>query len=207
MKDKLLIIGASGHGKVVADIAMEMNKWEYIAFIDDNRSLKKSLGLDIIGSTSDLLKYIDEYDFFVGIGDNYIRERLQEKLTHLGATIPKLIHPTAVIGRDVYIGEGTVVMPGAIINCSTKIGKGCIINTSATIDHDNLIEDYVHISPGVNLAGTVKIGKRTWIGIGSIIINNIDISCESLIGGGSLVAENIYEMGKYKGSPAKIYYD
>ena len=202
MKDKLLIIGASGHGKVVADIAIEMNKWEYIAFIDDNRSLKKSLGLDIIGSTSDLLKYIDEYDFFVGIGDNYIRERLQEKLTNLGATIPKLIHPTTVIGRDVYIGEGTVVMPGAIINCSTKIGKGCIINTSATIDHDNLIEDYVHISPGVNLAGTVKVGKSTWIGIGSVIIHNISICERCTIGGGSVVIRDIISSGIYLGVPA-----
>lgn len=203
MKDKLLIIGASGHGKVVADIAMEMNKWEYIAFLDDNRNLNRSFGLDVIGSTRDVLKYIDEYDFFVGIGDNYIRERLQEKLNNLGAAIPKLIHPTAVIGRDVYIGEGTVVMPGAIINCSTKIGKGCIINTSATVDHDNFIEDYVHISPGVNLAGTVRVGKSTWIGIGSIVSNNLYIRNECIIGAGSLVIKNIDSKGKFIGNPIR----
>ena len=103
---------------------------------------------------------IRDCDIFVGVGNNVIREKIQKKLEAEGASIPTLIHPNAVIGEQVKLASGTVVMAGVVINCCTKIGKGCIINTGATIDHDNLIEDYVHISPGAHLAGTVKVGAR-----------------------------------------------
>lgn len=200
---KLIIIGASGQGKVCADIALKMNKWDEIAFLDDNPQIKSVLGLEVVGNTKDAIKYVDKCDFFVGIGDNETREKIQKKLEKIGANIPVLIHPNAVIGEDVQIGIGTAIMPGVVINCSTRIGKGCIINTGATIDHDNIIEDYVHISPGVNLAGNVRIGSKTWIGIGSVVINNINISNKCLIGAGSLVIKNITIPGKYVGSPIK----
>lgn len=200
---KLIIIGASGQGKVCADIALKMNKWDEIAFLDDNPQIKSVLGLEVVGNTKDAIKHVDKCDFFVGIGDNETREKIQKKLEKIGANIPVLIHPNAVIGEDVQIGIGTAVMPGVVINCSTRIGKGCIINTGATIDHDNIIEDYVHISPGVNLAGNVRIGSKTWIGIGSVVINNINISNKCLIGAGSLVIKNITTPGKYVGSPIK----
>lgn len=200
---KLIIIGASGQGKVCADIALKMNKWDEIAFLDDNPQIKSVLGLEVVGNTKDAIKHVDKCDFFVGIGDNETREKIQKKLEKIGANIPVLIHPNAVIGEDVQIGIGTAVMPGVVINCSTRIGKGCIINTGATIDHDNIIEDYVHISPGVNLAGNVRIGSKTWIGIGSVVINNINISNKCLIGAGSLVIKNITIPGKYVGSPIK----
>lgn len=182
MKNKLLIIGASGHGKVVADIALKMNKWESISFLDDNENLKSSMGIDVIGTTKDVHKFIDSHDVIVGIGNNSTREKIQNMLEKLGASIPVLIHPSAIIGNDVEIGIGTVVMAGVVINCCTKIDKGCIINTSATIDHDNIIEDFVHISPGAHLAGTVKVGQGSWLGIGSIVRNNIVITQNVNIG-------------------------
>ncbi|MFS0637356.1 acetyltransferase [Mesobacillus foraminis] len=203
MKSKLLIIGASGHGKVVADIALKMNKWQKIVFLDDNENIKTILGLEVIGKSTEVLKYIDEYDIFIGIGNNSIREKIHEKLESCGASIPKLIHPSAVIGGEVKIGVGTVVMPGSVINTSTKVGKGCILNTGATIDHDNLIEDYVHISPGAHLAGTVKIGKGTWLGIGSVVRNNIIITNHCTVGAGSVVVKNITEPGTFLGVPAR----
>lgn len=159
MKNKLLIIGASGHGKVVADIALKMNSWQSIAFLDDNKGIKTSMGLAVIGTSDDVFTHIDEYEIFVGIGNNGTRQRIHEMLEILGASIPVLIHPNAVIGNQVEIGNGTVVMAGSVVNCCTKIGKSCIINTGATIDHDNCIEDYVHISPGAHLAGSVKVGQ------------------------------------------------
>lgn len=203
MKNKLLIIGASGHGKVVADIALKMNKWESISFLDDNQNLKSSMGIDVIGTTKDVIKFIDSHDVIVGIGNNSTREKIQNMLEKLEASIPVLIHPNAIIGTDVEIGNGTVVMAGAVINCCTKIGRGCIINTSATIDHDNIIEDFVHISPGAHLAGTVKVGKGSWLGIGSVVSNNINISSGCILGAGAVVVKDIVEPGTYVGVPVR----
>ena len=203
MKDKLLIIGASGHGKVVADIALKMNRWKSIAFLDDDGSIEVCMGLEVIGKTADAIKYMDEADFFVAIGNNATREKIQEKLEAEGANIPTLIHPNAVIGERVRFGAGTVVMAGIVINCCTEVGKGCIINTGSTIDHDNFIEDYVHLSPGVHTAGTVKIGKGTWIGIGSVVSNNLNITSGCKVGAGAVVVKDITKSGIYVGVPAR----
>jgi sugar O-acyltransferase (sialic acid O-acetyltransferase NeuD family) len=203
MKNKLLIIGASGHGKVVAEIALKMDKWQSIAFLDDDKSIKSSMGIKVIGTSNDFIQYLKEYDIFVGVGNNSNREKIHKKLEKEGASIPTLIHPNAVIGKQVILKSGTVVMPGVVINCCTSIGKGCIINTSATIDHDNLIEDFAHISPGVHLAGHVKVGQGTWIGIGSIVSNNINIISRCMFGAGSVVIKDITEPGSYVGVPVK----
>lgn len=202
-KNKLLIIGASGHGKVVADIALRMNKWIQISFLDDDESIKSSMGIEVIGNSEDAQKYIGDYDIFVAVGNSKTRNKMQEKLEMAGADIPVLIHPSAVIGEGVELGAGTVVMPGAVINCYSKIGKGCIVNTGATVDHDNVIEDYVHLSPGVHLAGNVKVGKGSWLGISSVVINNKFIVNDSIIGAGAVVVKDITETGTYVGVPAR----
>mgnify|MGYP001072010393 CR=1 FL=1 len=203
MKNKLLVIGASGHGKVAADIALKMNKWHSINFLDDDLSIDSPMGIEVIGKSVDAFTYLNDYDIFVGIGNNAIREEIQRKLEVLGASIPTLIHPTAVIGEQVEVSLGTIVMAGAVINCCTKIGKGCIINTGATVDHDTLIEDYVHISPGAHLAGTLKIGHGSWLGIGSVVINNINITSKCKVGAGAVVVKDITETGTYVGVPAR----
>ncbi len=203
IKDKLIIIGAGGHGKVIADIAMKMSKWQNIVLVDDNKSFMTCMGLEIIGKTADAFKYKDEADFFIAVGNNATREKLQEKYENAGLSIAKLIHPGAVIGNDVEIGIGTVVMAGVVINSSSRIGKGCIINTGSSLDHDNVIEDYVHISPGTNLAGTVRVGKGSWIGIGSVVSNNIDICGGCIFGAGAVVVKDIAEPGTYIGVPVR----
>lgn len=203
MKNKLLIIGASGHGKVVADIALKMNKWQSIAFLDDDESIKSSMGIEVVGKSGDAFIHINEYDIFVAIGNNTSREKIMTRLETEGANIPTLIHPTAVIGEDVDVEFGTVVMAGVVINCCTSIGRGCIINTGATVDHDNTIEDFVHISPGAHLAGTVKVGKCTWLGIGSLVSNNVNIASYCKIGAGGVVIKDITEYGTYAGVPIR----
>ena len=203
MKDSLLIIGASGHGKVVADVAIKMGKWKEIFFLDDNPKVKNSMGIDVIDDSKSLSKYIEHYDIFVGIGNNKIRKITHKKLQAEGASIPVLVHPSAIIGKDVQIECGTVVMAGAVINSSTKIGEGCIINTGSTVDHDNEICDYVHISPGDNLAGTVIIVECSWIGIGSVISNNVKVTKQTIIGAGGLVLKDIIESGTYVGVPVR----
>lgn len=202
-KNKILIVGASGHGKVIADIAIKMKLWNEVSFLDDNKSLKFVMGLKVIGNTTSILKYSDEYDIFIGIGDNSKRKILHEILKSHGIIIPTLIHPGSIIADNVQIGSGTVVMAGAVVNCCTSIGESCIVNTGSTIDHDNIIDDYVHISPGSHLAGTVKIGTGSWLGIGSIVSNNVTIGKNCNIGAGSVVIKDIHERGTYIGVPVR----
>lgn len=203
MNKRLIIIGAGGHGKVIADIALKNNQYDEICFLDDIKASKKCMDFDVIGKVNDVYSYLNDYDIFVAIGDSDIREKLIKDLKQQGAVIPTLVHPNAVIAKNVSIGLGTVVMAGAIINPDTSIGEGCIINTSASIDHDCVIKDYVHISVGAHLAGNILVNEHTWIGIGACVRNNTAISERVMIGAGAVVVNNIEEKGTYIGVPAK----
>ncbi len=201
MNRSIVIFGASGHGKVVADIAKK-NGYTEIVFLDDNELLKECNGYPVVGTSQDASKYRAS-DYIVAIGNARIRQDVQNRLAKNGMRITILIHPDAVIGENVLIDEGTVVMAGAVINPCTKIGKGCIINTCASVDHDCVIGDFSHISVGAHLAGTVVIGNRTWIGIGAVVSNNIEITGDCMIGAGAAVVKNISESGTYVGVPAR----
>ncbi len=203
--NSLIIIGASGHGKVIADIAMRCG-YTSISFLDDNTAVTTCMGFSVIGVTEDAEKYIDS-DFIVAIGNSQIRETVQSKLAIKGFHLVTLIHPNAVIARDVKIGAGTVVMAGSVVNPGSVIGNGCIVNTGATVDHDNMIEDYVHVSVGCHLAGTVTVGKSTWIGAGAIVSNNVSICGGCMIGAGAVVVKDISQSGTYVGVPAEMIGD
>ena len=198
----LVIIGAGGHGRVIADIAQKSKKYKKIAFLDDN-VVGESLGFPILGKVCDLEKHIDKSEIFVAIGNSVARQGFIEKLLSLGAKVPVLIHPSAIIGGGVCIDVGTAVMAGAIINPCAKIGKGVIVNTCSSVDHDCVVSDFVHIAVGVNVAGTVKLGERAWIGAGATIKNNVDICADVIIGAGAVVVDNIESAGTYVGVPAK----
>lgn len=202
MKNKIIIIGASGHGKVVADIA-KLNSYKEILFLDDDNSKKTNGKYTVAGTTKDIESYIEEYDFIVGIGNNSIRKRITNELLKLGITQTVLIHPSAVTDETVSIGKGTVVMANAVINAESIIGSSCIINTATTIDHDCVIKDYVHVSPGVHIAGTVNVEEESWLGIGSTVINNINIGRKCIIGASGLVNKDIEEPGTYVGIPVR----
>lgn len=193
--NRLVIIGASGHGKVIADIAEKIG-YQEIVFLDDNENLVDCAGYPVIGKTCDALDV--EGDKIVAIGNAEIRKFFLDRITAV-----TLIHPDAMISRRVEIGVGTVVMAGAVINSDTKIGKGCIINTCSSIDHDCIIEDYVHISVGAHVAGSCCIGKMTWIGAGTTISNNITVCSNSMVGAGAVVIKNLEEAGTYVGVPAE----
>lgn len=199
MKDKLLIIGAGGHGRVVADIAEAMGKYSEIAFLDDG-VIEKNPRFTVLGGSSVAAEKKDEYEVFVAIGNSRIRQRIMESLNVDFAT---LIHPSAIIGSEVTIDAGTVVMPGAIINTGTTIGKGVIINTSSSVDHDCQIEDFCHIAVGTHLCGTVHVGEHTWIGAGATIIQSVNVCGNCMIGAGAVVVKDITESGTYVGVPVK----
>ena len=202
----LLIIGAGGHGKVVADIAEESNLWEKIAFIDDAYPQKKTNGAwSIIGKTSNLSTFTTEYlDAFVAIGHAKTRKTLLEKLSKIGFHTPTIIHHTASISRHTKIGQGCVIMPKVVINVDSIIGDGVIINTAATVDHDCIIEDFVHLAPGVHLSGSVHVGYETWLGTGTSCIQGIHIQHQTMIGAGSVVIKNLPHNITAVGVPASI---
>lgn len=195
---KLAIIGASGHGKVVADIARK-NGYKEIVFLDDDESIHECGGCPVIGKSSEA-GTIDA-DIIVGIGNAGIRKRIQESVPE--EKLITLIHPDAVIAEDVAIGVGAVVMAGAVINPGVRIGKGCIINTCSSVDHDCVVGDYVHIAVGSHLCGTVSVGSGTWIGAGATVSNNISICPDCMIGAGAVIVKNIDSAGTYMGVPAR----
>lgn len=199
---ELIIIGAGGHGRVIADIAQKTGEYEAISFLDDGES-KTSMGLPVVGGTNELEKYVKTADIFVAIGNSAVRGDFIERLLAMGANVPTLIHPSAVIGACVEIGAGTAIMAGAVINPCAKLGKGVILNTCSSIDHDCVVGDYCHIAVGVHVAGTVVLGDRVWLGAGVTVKNNVSICSDCMIGAGAVVVKNIMENGTYIGVPAR----
>lgn len=195
---RLAIIGASGHGKVIADIARRIGYCE-IVFLDDDESIHECGGYPVVGKSSEA-GTIDA-DVIVGIGNAGVRKRIQKSIPD--EKLVTLIHPDAVVAEDVVVGEGTVVMAGAVINPGVRIGKGCIINTCSSVDHDCDVGDYVHISVGSHLCGTVSVGSGTWIGAGATVSNNISICSDCMIGAGAVIVKNIDSAGTYMGVPAR----
>lgn len=194
------IIGASGHGKVVADIAKKKG-YEEIVFFDDNQEVRHCGVYPVIGVTQDIFQH--NCDAFVAIGNPSVRSRLMEQLEQSKKKLPVLVHPNAVVAEDVKVGIGTVIVAGAVVNPGAKIGKGCIINTCSSVDHDCIIGDYVHVSVGAHVAGTVQIGHHTWVGAGAIVSNNVNICANCMVGAGAVVCKDIVEEGTYIGVPAR----
>lgn len=199
--NNLVIVGASGHGKVIADIAEKVGYTD-IVFLDDNPKVESCGNYKVVGGCKSAQSYKNA-DFIVAIGNSKIRRKIQTEFIGMGLHIVSLIHPSAVIASNVKIGVGTVVMAGAVINPCSVIGQGCIINTCASVDHDCRIGDYVHVSVGAHVAGTVIIGDDTWVGAGATASNNIEITNECMIGAGAVVIADITEHGTYVGVPAK----
>ena len=201
---KLVILGAGGHAKVAVDIALSMQRWTNIMLLDDQTDLMGTtvLGQPVVAPIKEYLNYHDnQTDFFVSLGDNQLRKKWTEALKEHDVKITTLIHPKAVINRDVSIEEGSIVMAGAVINSGTVIEQGVIVNTSVSVDHDCHIGSFVHLSPGVHLGGTVKVGDLSWLGIGTTVIQQVTIASKVIIGAGALVIKDVLESGVYVGSP------
>ena len=200
-KNKLMILGAGGHGRVVAEIASLSGKYTEIVFLDD-KAPDGGFPYPYAGECNMFTQYLENRDFFIAIGNATIRRRLQTEIEEGGGNITTLIHPSAIISQDVKIGRGTVVMAGAIVNTGTKIGNGVILNTASSVDHDCIVEDFCHVSVGAHLCGTVHLGAGTWIAAGATVINNVTICPDCLIGAGATVTHDLVNAGIYKGTPA-----
>ena len=200
MKNNILLIGAGGHGLVLAEIA-KLIGYKRICFLDDEYD--KDYPYDIIGGINDFLLYKDNYDFFISIGSNKSRRDIAAKIYSRHCKLVNLIHPSAIISDSAQLSEGIAIMPNTVINSKSKIGLGAIINTSTSIDHENIIGDFVHVSPGCHLGGQVSIDNMCWLGIGCNVINNIKICEECIIGAGSTIIKDIKKSGTYVGTPIR----
>lgn len=200
----LAIIGASGHGKVVADTAIQCD-WAHIIYFDDAWPTLTTHGKwPVVGNTAALAQQQQPFSaIIVAIGDNHIR--LQKTLALQKAAFPltSLIHPQAYIASDTTLADGSIICAGAIVQPGASIGLAGIVNTGATVDHDCKLAEGVHISPGAHLAGSIHIGACSWVGIGSSINQSTTIGANVIIGAGAAVTKDIPDNIKVAGVPAK----
>ena len=199
MPESIVLIGGSGHAKVIID-CIRTSGGEVFGILDDGIAPGTMvLGAPVLGRTAEYENYKD-HPFLIAIGSNAVRRRIAESMDARWATV---VHPRAVVSASARLGPGTVVMPGAVINACADVGRYCIINTGAVVEHDNILGDFVHISPNAALGGTVAVGDGTHIGIGACVRNNVRICGGCTIGAGAAVVKDICEPGTYVGVPAR----
>lgn len=201
---KLAILGASGHGKVVADTA-ECCGWQTIEFFDDAWPHRQGNGVwSVVGDTTVLMGRLADFDgVVVAIGNNRLRHAKLLEFQAAGARLATVIHPAATVSRYASISEGTVVFAGAVVNADTRVNLGGILNTGCSIDHDCVLGDAVHISPGARLAGGVRVGDLSWVGIGASVRQLISIGQRVMVGAGSAVVSDIPNDVMVAGVPAR----
>lgn len=201
---RLAILGASGHGKVVADAA-ECSGWQEIIFFDDAWPEVTANGpWDVQGNTAALMGQLNEFDgVVVGIGNNAIRAEKQLELMRAGAIIVGIIHPAATVSVHSEIDAGSVIFANAVVNACAKVGTGAIVNTGAVVEHDCLIGDFSHISPNAVLAGGVSLGKHGWVGACASVRQLLQIGEAATVGMGAVVVCNVPAGSVVAGNPAR----
>lgn len=200
----LIIIGAGGHGKVVAEAAEKSGQWQQIMFVDRlYPSITTCGSWPVVSSEISTLSHL-ETNFFVAIGDNHTRAKVFLQTRGLGYKPATIIHPHAQLSDYADVEAGAVVLAGCVVNAGAKLCRGSIINTGATVDHDCSVGEFVHLSPGVNLAGQVIVGDHTWLGTGVSTKQCINIGSDIVVGVGAAIVSDLITPGTYIGAPAKL---
>lgn len=195
----MYLFGASGHCKVVIDIIKKSNLDTIEGVFDDNPQKEKIFNIPIF--KTEKLDFFRNKSLILSIGNNKNRQNLANKIA---TNYLIAIHPNAIVASNVIVGEGTVIMAGAVLNPSVTIGKHCIINTGSVVDHDCSISDFVHISPNATLAGNVFVGEGTHVGSGAVIIPKITIGKWCTIGAGAIIIKDVPDFAVVVGNPGKI---
>ncbi|PKQ68759.1 acetyltransferase [Labilibaculum manganireducens] len=207
MKRNLVLVGGGGHCKSVIDVA-ESSGYNILGILDTPEQIgNKVLSYEVIGNDDDIVKYVDEAEFLVTVGqikDVSLRIRLHDKILAAGGKLATIIASTAYVSKYSVIGQGTVIMHNAFVNADVKIGEACIINSFANVEHDSIIGDFCHISTGVMVNGSCVIGNKSFIGSQSVLANNITITSDCVVAVGTTVNKNLKEKGIYFGNPAVL---
>ena len=205
---KVLVYGARGHGKVVADILLASGDHELKGFVDDDESLYGStvIGFQVIGGAERLKCETTSGNIGValGVGDNGTRQKLAELCKSLGAEVITAVHPAASISKTAYVKAGTVIMAGAIINPCAQVGFGVIVNSGAVIEHDVLIGDYAHVSPNSVMGGESELGTLSHLGLGAVILPRVVVGSRTVIGAGAVVTREMPDDIIAVGVPARV---
>ena len=202
---KVLIVGAGGHGQVVADILLAQraagHDVDVVGYLDDDAALQgaERLGIRVIGPLR-VRSTIPHDAVIVAVGDNTRRARLTRELT--GATALIARHPSAVVASEAAIGDGSMICARAVVGCASRIGRGVILNTGCTVDHHAQIEDFVHVAPGVHLGGNVSIGQEALVGIGAVVLPGVSIGRGAIVGAGAVVTRDVADRTTVVGVPA-----
>ena len=164
---KLLILGAGGYGKTIADMASQLGCYGQIAFLDDGRE-----DIDILGKCADYARFADaDTDVYPAFGSNEVRMKWLSVLMESGVPVPTLVHPRAYVSPTATLGAGTTVLPMAVVNTGVTVKMGCIVNIGALIDHDSVIEEGVHLAPGAIVKAENRIPAGSKINSGEVIEN------------------------------------
>ncbi|KAF1680552.1 MULTISPECIES: acetyltransferase [Bacillus] len=201
------IVGDGGHGKVIRELINARTDTRLVAVLDDKfQTLEagKEGYTGPIEAVSELRRLIPDVMFLIAIGNNRVRKKLAERLGLKKEDFITLIHPSAIVSKSAVIEEGTVIMAGAIIQADARIGAHCIINTGAVAEHDNLISDYVHLSPRVTLSGAVAVMEGAHLGTGASVIPQLTIGSWCIVGAGSAVIRSIPNEVTAAGAPARV---
>ncbi len=199
----LVIFGAGGHAVSVANVALSAG-YAIQHFVDQNRKGTALLGIPVIGGIAEL-ENPQELSFAIAVGDNCVREKIHRELlaTTPHLHFPPLVHPSAVISFFTEIGDGSVVMPQAVVGPHSRVGRFCLVNTRASIDHDCTMLDYSSLAPGAVTGGTVRIGLRSAVSIGATVKHGLTIGDDSIVGAHSYLHRDLPDHQVAYGVPAR----
>ena len=202
---RVVVYGASGHGKVVADILIAAGQWKVAGFIDDRRSPDDGLvmNLPVLGNW-DWLQGQGDTSVALGIGVNAVRQRIAERCLEAGFELVTAVHPRATVSPSADVAAGSVIMAGAVINPEARLGRGTIVNTGAVVEHDCVLGDFAHLSPNAALGGGVTIGARTHLGVGAVAIPLVTIGDDCIVGAGASVIRDLPHRVVAVGVPTRI---
>jgi sugar O-acyltransferase (sialic acid O-acetyltransferase NeuD family) len=206
----VVIVGGSGHGKVVIDIVEQTGKFNVLGILDAQIPCgQQVLGHPVIGYESELVTMIQKQQvegLLVAVGDNWLRSKIFNSISALSSTIkfPSAVHPSAQVAKNVRLGPGTIVMAGCVINSDTSIGDFCILNTHCSVDHGCKLGDYVSFAPHSCAGGNVDVGDYTAVCLGANIIHGLKIGAHTVVGAGATVLNDLPSQVVAYGTPARV---